>query len=364
MIKNLPYLLALQSINGLGPVRLKALLEYFKDPKLVWEARQKELEEIGIPRSVTGLLADTRKKLNPDDYAGQVAKSGIKWLTIFDADYPELLKQIYDPPVVLFYKGEIPKNIARYIAVVGTRKLSGYGKMVTEKFVSFLTEAGLVITSGMARGVDTVAHQTAISAKGQTVAVMGGGLKQIFPPENAGLADKIIENGLGAVISEFAPDQPSLPGNFPARNRIISGLSLGVLVTEAAEGSGSLITAKCALDQGREVFAVPGPINAEGSKGTALLIKQGARLVTEPEEILEELGIEKDQRARTLNAEDLKLSDTEKKILECLIKENKHIDEICRELKMAAAEISAGLVKMEIKGIVKNLGGGNYSRSI
>lgn len=358
-MKNIEYLLALHRINGLGPIRLKVLLDFYKDPKIAWEADPKDLLKIGIFQNVVNLLVETRKKFNPLSYLEKIQNSGIKWLTIFDEGYPKRLQEIYDPPLVLYYKGDLSSDPGRLIAVVGTRKITGYGKLVTENFTRELVEAGVIIVSGLARGVDSQAHRTTIENNGRTWAVLGGGLDCIFPPENERLSKEIIEAG-GAVLSEFPPDYPSLPGNFPARNRIISGLSQAVLVTEAAEDSGSLITAKCALDQGRDVFAVPGPITSDLSKGPSLLIKQGARLVTEAAEILEELGIDQDQNSKIKDQKDLKLSELEEKIINSLMNEEKHIDEVCRELGCPAAETSAALVKMEIYGLVKNLGGGFF----
>lgn len=289
-MNNIAYILALHSIDGLGPIRLKAILDYFKDPKLAWEAGSQELLRIGIPKNAVELLLQTRKKLEPESYAEVIKESGINWITIFDENYPKLLAQIYDPPVVLYYKGEILPQDGQAVAIVGTRKMTDYGKVVTEQFTRGLVSSGVTIVSGLARGVDTKAHTTSIEENGRTLAVLGGGVNNIFPPENRSLAEKIA-NGFGAVISEFPPDSPSLPGNFPLRNRIISGLSLATLVVEAAEGSGSLITARLALEQGREVFAVPGPITSYLSKGPIDLIKMGARPVSDAKEILEELGI-------------------------------------------------------------------------
>lgn len=273
-MKNIPYLLTLHSIDGLGPIRLKAILDYFKDPKLAWEAQS----------------IDARKRLDPISYAKKISDSGIKWLTVFDKSYPKLLAQIYDPPIVLYYKGKIDNWNKPAIAVVGTRKMTSYGKLVAKQFTKGLSDAGLTIVSGLARGVDSQAHLTAVAENGRTIAVLGSGLNNIFPPENSSLAEKIA-SGYGAVISEFPPDEAALPGNFPARNRIISGLSLAVLIIEAAEDSGSLITARLALEQGRDVFAVPGPVTSYLSKGPINLIRQGAIAVSNPDEILEELGI-------------------------------------------------------------------------
>lgn len=358
-MQNEPYLLALHSVHGLGSVRLKALLEYFKDPKLAWEAESKEILSLGIPKNAVEALIQTRKKLDPSIYAEKIQKSGICWISVYDENYPPLLKEISDPPVILFYKGEILPQDSRAIAVVGTRKMTGYGRLVTEKLTRGLVSFGVTIVSGLARGVDSQAHKIAVAEKGRTLAVLGGGLNHIFPPENISLANQISQ-GFGAIISEFPPEHPSLPGNFPARNRIISGLSKAVLVTEAAQDSGSLITARCALEQGREVFAVPGPITSELSQGPASLIKQGACLVTSAEEIMEDLGWDRIKNNESRIKEEIPQSEMEKKILETLAHENKHIDEICRELNIAAALVSASLIKMEIYGLVKNLGGGNY----
>ncbi len=358
-MKNIAYLLALHSIDGLGPIRLKAIIDYFKDPKLAWEANLKEIRQIGVPQTVLDLLAETRKILDPILYAESIKKMGVSWLTIFDDNYPDLLKQIYDSPIVLYYKGEIVPGDDRAIAVVGTRKMTGYGKLVTEKFTRDLVLSGFTIVSGLARGIDTQAHKTALSLpKGRTMAVLGGGLNKIFPAENTQLVKRIAE-GFGAVISEYPPDYPSLAGNFPSRNRIIAGLSLAVLITEAAQDSGSLITARLALEQGRDVFAVPGPITSDLSKGPMSLIKEGARPVFDSSEILQELGMEGVKKEMVKVSD---LSENEKKIIDCLQNDNKHIDEICRILELGAAEVSSGLLKMEIKGVVRNLGSGIYCK--
>ena len=359
-MNNIPYLLALHSIDGLGPIRLRAVLEYFKDPKLAWEASAVEIRQIGIPENTANLLSETRKKLNPLDYAAAIEKSGIKWLSVFDENFPKLLSQIYDPPTLFYYKGEINWDDPA-IAIVGTRKITGYGKAVTEQFTKVLADSGLTIVSGLARGVDTTAHKSAVLSGGRTIAVLGGGLNRIFPPENEKLAEEIIK-GYGVVISEFPPDYPSLPGNFPSRNRIISGLSLATLVTEAAADSGSLITARLAIEQGRDVFAVPGPITSDLSKGPIDLIKEGARIVADPKEILEELGMLRIQNSKFRAQNETQLSEDEKKILVCIQNESRHIDEIGRMLSFPSAKISGLLLKMEITGIVQNLGGGLYSK--
>ena len=354
--------MALHSIDGLGPIRLKAILDYFKDPKLAWEASAAQLLNIGIPKNAVELLLQTRKKLEPESYAQSIKEKGISWLTIFDESYPKLLAQIYDPPIVLYLQGEILPQDANAIAVVGTRKMTGYGKVITEQFTKGLVAGGLTIVSGLARGVDSQAHKGAIGSGGRTIAVLGGGLDQIYPPENRGLAKEIV-SGSGALLSEFPPDYPSLPGNFPSRNRIIAGLSKAVLVTEAAQDSGSLITARLAVESGREVFAVPGPVTSSLSKGPIDLIREGARIVFDPKEILEELGINQIQSSRLKIKNENELSEDEKKVLECIENEGRHIDEIGRLLNYPSAKISALLLKMEISGLVQNLGSGNYCKS-
>lgn len=361
-LKNLSYLLALHSVDGLGPIRLRRLLDFFEDPLLAWQASDSELKSLGIHQNVLENLKQKRRELNPQQFLEQVISKGLKILTIYDDNYPESLKQIYDPPVVLYYKGQILASDKKAIGVVGTRKVTGYGALVTKKLTEGLVNSGFTIVSGLARGVDTIAHQTALNSGGRTLAILAGGINSIFPPQNTDLASKIID-GNGAYLAEFPPDYPHLAGNFPSRNRIIAGLSKAVLVTEAAIDSGSLITARCALDQGKDVFAVPGPITSELSLGPFSLIKEGASLVSTAEDILEALGV--DLRSTPLKkVEELNLSKTENEILTSLKNETKHIDEIVRDLKISASEISGALIKMEILGVIKNLGGGNYSVSL
>lgn len=352
-MNNIPYLLALHSIDGFGPMRLKAILNYFKDPKLAWEANVGEVRKIGVPQTVIDLLAETRKTLNPETYAKSIKDSGIKWMSIFDEDYPKLLKQIYDPPAVLYYKGKIDPDL-KAIAVVGSRKMTGYGKVVTEQFTKDLVAAHITIVSGLARGIDTEAHKTAVAEKGQTIAVLGSGLNQIYPPENEKLVREIA-SGFGAVMTEFPPDCLVRSENFPIRNRIISGLCLGILVIEATENSGSLITARFALEQGREVFAVPGLADSNLFKGSNDLIRQGARPVFSAEEILEELSLNKVQSVADLSKD-------EQKILEVLENKNMHIEEIGKSLNFPLQVISALLLKMEISGLVQSIGAGIYCR--
>lgn len=357
-MKDLNYLIALHSVPGVGSVRLKRLVDVFGGPKAAWEAKVSDLKKAGLGEIASKKLDEVRKTLDPDKYFEEVENLGIKILTIWDEDYPKLLAEIYDPPTIIYYKGNKDLFNKKAIGIVGSRKVTGYGRMVTENLTSDLVKSGLVIVSGLARGVDSIAHQATIKEEGATIAVLAGGIDEIYPPENTDLAHQILESG-GLILSEFPPHWPHLAGNFPQRNRIISGLSLGVLVTEAAEDSGSLITARQALDQNRAVFAVPGPINSQLSQGPSELIKNGAVLVTNYKDILDELGLDLHQKPQSIK--DVQLEDSEKEIIGLLNNETKHLDEICRSLNRKTSEISANLVKMEIKGLVKNLGGGIYT---
>lgn len=360
-MKDIAYLVALHNIDGLGTVRLQKIIQHFESPKEVWGANIKDFTTLGIPSAVLEKIKIAFKNTDPEKYYDEIIRSDIHITTLLDDDYPEMLKQIYDPPMIIYYQGTLLKDEKRTIGVVGTRKVSGYGRFVTEKFTKDLVSNKFTIVSGLALGVDSIAHQSTLDAGGRTIAVLGGGVGTIYPTQNTHLAKQIIESG-GCVLSEYPPSQPGTPGNFPARNRIISGLSLGVLVTEATVDSGSLITARLALEQGREVFAIPGPINSILSEGPFQLIRDGAKLTASVDDILTELGIDQLSTNSFLSTEDL--SDLEKNILEVLQNEKRHIDELIRDLESDSAKISASLVKMEIQGFVRNLGGGIYIKNI
>lgn len=357
-MNNIAYLLALHTIEGFGSARLAKLLTFFGDPQLAWGAKTKDLLGIGIPEKTISLLEGQRERMDPLEYLEWIQKGGIKYLIISDNNYPQKLKEIYDPPLIIYYKGEFSPNDTRAIAVVGTRKVTPYGRDVTRMLARDIVLAGFTIVSGLARGVDFWAHKSALDAGGRTIAVLGGGLNRLFPAEHKALADEIA-GGAGVVLSEFPPDYAPHPGNFPARNRIISGLSRAVLVTEAAEDSGSLITARIAAEQGRDVFAVPGPVTSSLSKGTAKLIQEGAKLVVDAKDILEEFGMDSLPRQQLPE-----VSGFEGKVLDCFQEGIRHIDEVCRMLKESSAKVSAALIKMEISGLVQNCGSGNYSKVV
>ncbi|MDO8507776.1 MAG: DNA-processing protein DprA [bacterium] len=300
-------------------------------------------------------LLKERQAIDPDVLVESLQRLDIKALTILDDNYPKLLKEIFSPPVVLYYRGNIDVLSAPSIAVVGSRKITTYGKNATEKIVSGLAQAGYVVVSGMALGVDTFVHETTLLEQGKTVAVLGCGLDKPYPVTNTNLFKKIIESG-GVVISEYMPGKPPLKQHFPARNRIISGLSQGILVVEANIRSGALITARDALEQNRDVFAIPGPIFGESSSGTNKLLKMGANLITEAEDIFEFYG----HTAKNGTVKSKPSNENEAAVFGILEDGEKHIDEIIKGSGKESQLIISTLTLMEIKGKVKNLGGMVY----
>jgi DNA processing protein len=283
------------------------------------------------------------------------------WLkTFWDPDYPQILRQIVDPPALIYGYGDLPEGPA--LAIVGTRHPKDFGKAFTEQLAQELVAAGLVIISGLARGIDTAAHRGALNGGGKTLAILGCGIDQVYPPENATLYRQIIEQG--TLISEYPPGSEPLPGHFPGRNRIISGLSKGTLVIEASRDSGSLITAEFALEQGREVMAVPGGIDRKTSYGPNILIKQGAHPITEATDILEILGVHRNSKKSLPNARDtvLQLPGQTGAVLSKLDLTPRHCDELASESGLTAMELSAILLHLELQGYAEKLPGGRYIR--
>lgn len=356
---NKKYLIGLHSFPKFGPVRLKKIFKHFPDLKIAFEAATKELMAAGIEENIANEFISARRSIDIDKILAVINRENIKILTFDDPLYPKLLKEIYDPPVLLYYKGEMEEEEFT-IAVVGTRKITAYGQQVTEKMVRGLVNNKITVVSGLALGVDTIAHNTTLNYGGRTIAVLGTGLdkQSIYPGVNRYLAEKIAANR-GAVISEFPFGTAPLKHNFPQRNRIISGLSLGVLVVEAGEKSGALITARHALDQNRDVFAVPGNIFSPVSAGPNLLIKQGAKTVSEAGEILEALDLASINNYIE-NKKILPESKEEEKIIACLSFEPVHIDDLIHECNLSAPIVNSTLIIMEMKGMVKNLGGMKY----
>jgi len=360
------YWLGFSVFQGIGPRRFKLLYDFFGSAEKIWQAPRDKLLATSLQRKIVDDLIMFRKKFNPQNYAVYLKKKQIRFVTLQDKIYPKNLKQIDDAPFVLFYKGTIKKQDEQAIGVVGTRRPTLYGKEITQNLTADLVSCGLTIVSGMARGIDSIAHQTTIENGGRTIAVFACGVDVIYPPENKKLSEEIIKHG--AVVSEFPPGlKPSL-GSFPYRNRVISGLSLGVLVTEGAERSGSLITARKAAEQGREVFAVPGPITSRMSGATSRLLKDGAKLVRNVGDILEELKIEYQAHpggvdkqhprgglCRNSGSEELAL------ILNLLQDGALHIDQIVRQTKLSTGKVASLLTMLEIKGQIRPLGQMTYT---
>ena len=355
------YLTAVYAFSYFGPARVKLLLSYFKKAKNIWKSLTGELVEIGLPERRVLEFDNFRKEFGIEDYFRRLKKLNIKIVTILDKDYPKNLKGLTGAPPVLYYKGVFDGFDVNSVAIVGSRKMTSYGREVTERFSSELANFGITIISGLARGVDTFAHRACLAVGGKTIAVLGNGLDSIYPPENTELAKAIIKSK-GAIISEYPLGYPALPINFASRNRIISGLSSAVIVIEGAEKSGTLLTASHAAEQGKTVFAVPGQITSPLSAAPLYLLKNGAKMATETKDILDELDmqvkVDKDKIRRV--APD---SPFEASLLEFLENEPLHLDELVRISGRKTSDISARLTIMEMKGMVKNLGGGMYRKT-
>ena len=370
------YYHALNLIPSLGPVRIKKLIERFGVPDRVWKASVNELLEIeGFSRALAEKIVRERDNVDPEKSWSEIIKLGQSFLTWEDDNYPLFLKEIYDPPPLLYFMGDINVTKSFCLAIVGSRRNTLYGKEIAYKFASILSDYGVTIVSGMARGIDTWAHKGVIDRGGKTAAVLGCSLEICYPPENKTIREKIINNGV--LISEFPPGSIPVPQNFPRRNRIISGLSQGVIVVEAGEKSGALITAEFALEQGREVFAVPGSISSPYSKGCHKLIKEGAKLVERVEDILEELQFSfqrnesfssrgnKGQK-KTVNSntgEQLKFTPDEFNLLEVVPYEALTLEEIALHSKMPLSQVNALLLELELKGVIKQLPGKYFIRN-
>jgi len=352
------YYLGFSLVSGIGPKRFASLLKHFKTAKKAWNAPESELKDAGLGSSFIQSLTHFRNEFDFSSYLQKLKQKRASFLASCDKGYPKLLKELDAPPIVLFVKGDLAKvDFERTIGVVGTRKITNYGSVVTKLFATDLALAGFTIVSGLAMGVDAVAGWSAVQSNGKTVAVLGSGVDLCFPPVNKPLYDKII-NGGGVVFSEFPLGSTPTKGSFPSRNRIIAGLSLGVLVTEGAEDSGALITAAEAQKIKRPVFAVPGPITSSLSKGPLSLIAKGGKLVMSAQDILKEFKISSFAHSTSLRASAGRvklqnLSKEELKIAQLLENEGLSFDEIVRNSKLDSAEIGSLLSMMEIKGIIQ-----------
>ena len=346
---------------GIGPLRFKLLKDYFGSALVAWNVSLQQLRELGLGEKLTQSFDSFRQAFEVKKYSQEWARKEISIITQIDSEYPRLLLEIADPPIALYCKGKLPHVAGPWLGVVGTRKPTTYGREITEKIALELAQQGIVIVSGLARGIDAIAHRMAIIAKTPTIAVLGCGVDIVYPPEHKELYAEIIKTG-GAIISEVPPGHTVARGLFPARNRIISGLSLGVIVTEGAEDSGSLITARLALEQGREVFAIPGPITSYLSAGPTKLIKQGAKVVTGVDDILEEFKLTKKQFKNLNNGNSYKgATPQQQTIIDLIAAGTLHFDDIVRNSKLPAAEVGSLLTILELNGVLKNLGEGKYT---
>ncbi len=351
------YWIAFNLVKGIGAVRLQALKDHFGDLAIAWQAPLDALQAAGLSSKLAERVAQIRKSVDLEAYQAKLAAQGISVLTWEDELYPLRLKEIDQPPPVLYVRGSLTTEDAWAVAVVGTRRVSAYGRQVTEEMAAFLAVNGVTVVSGLARGVDAISHQSALKAGGRTIAVLGSGVDRIYPPEHAQLAGKIIASG--AVVSDYAPGTPPEASNFPPRNRIISGLTLATVVVEAGETSGALITAQFAVDQGRDVFAVPGNILAPQSKGTNRLIAQGAHPLLSGRDLLEALNLTRVAEQRVVRKA-LPGDEIETKLMNVLTHEPLHMDEIRNQTGLPIERVSAALAMMELKGLVRQVGGMNY----
>lgn len=356
-MKTLGYWVGFNNVRGIGPLRLRALLDTYGSIERAWHASADQLRSVGLDsRSVRNLI-ETRSRINLEQELERIQAAGAHVLTWESPDYPRLLLETHAPPPVLYVKGELREQDAWAVAVVGTRRASTYGREVTRRLAGALARHGITVVSGMARGIDGVAHRAALEAGGRTIAVFGCGIDHIYPAEHRKLAQQIAAHG--ALVSDYPLGTPPEGRNFPPRNRIISGLSLGVLVTNAGKSSGALITADFAAEQGRDVFAVPGSVLTQGSVGPNRLIQDGAKLVTRAEDIMEELNltmVAEQREARQVLPEDA----TEAALLEHLSGDPTHVDDLQQQIDLPISQVTSTLAMMELKGMVRQVGGMKY----
>lgn len=353
------YWVAFNLVKGIGSVRLKALLDHFGDLAAAWQAPADSLRAADLPLKTLENLLRIRHDCSLERVWESIQRRGLQVLTWDDPEYPRRLREIDQPPPVLYVRGTLTEEDEWSVAIVGTRRVTAYGRQVADELATFLAQQGITVVSGLARGVDRVAHESALKAGGRTIGVLGSGVDRIYPPEHQKLAERMAE--YGAVISDYPLGTPPESVNFPPRNRIISGLSLATVVIEASETSGALITASFAANQGREVFAVPGGIYAPQSKGTNNLIRDGAHPLLRFEEILQVLNLEKVQEHKSARSL-LPADELEARLLSILQDcEAQHIDEICAMSGLSIEQVSATLTIMELKGMVRQAGGMSFS---
>jgi DNA processing protein len=355
--RDVRYWIGFNQVAGIGTARLRSLLEFFGDLEIAWQATTYELQQAGLDRRSLENLLQARQTLDLEAEVERLERAKVQVVTWDDPEYPPNLRQAHNAPPLLYIRGAIEKRDEWAVALVGTRRASVYGKEAARMLGAGLAQAGVTVVSGLAKGIDTVAHRACLEAGGRTLAVLGCGLDRVYPSENARLAAEIVERG--ALVSEYALGTRPDAKNFPPRNRIISGLTLGTVVVEADIGSGALITADFGAEQGRDVFAVPGSIFAKASRGANQLIQQGAKMVCNVSDVLEELNltmVSEQAKARVIIPE----NQTEALLLEHLSSEPVHVDELRRVVRLPIAEVSSTLALMELKGMIRQVGGMNY----
>lgn len=345
------------SVSNLGPKSFQKILNKFETAQNAWEGNKEEFAEIGIVLKTYKTFDEFRKSFDIEKYVLKLQKEHVEFISFLDKQYPKSLKKLENPPIGLFAKGNTSLFKETFsLGVVGTRKVTSYGREVTESLVSNLVLNGVCIVSGLALGVDGMAHRSAVSNSGKTIAVLACGVDCCLPSENYSLYRDILNNG-GLIVSEYPLSQPPNKGTFLARNRNIAALSDGILITEAAEDSGSLVTAEWGLKLSKNVFAVPGPITSRMSDGSLKLLHQGATLVRGVEDILEKFSISNSQFSNKSKIKSLNLSKEEKKIVLLLQNEEMTIDEITKKTKLSISKLFVSISNLELKGIVKNNGG-------
>lgn len=354
-------LLALQLVSGLGPRLTAALLERFGSAAAVRRASPAQLSEVlHIGDKLSRDLHQALRTLDVAAEEEQLVRHGVRLLALGRADYPASLAEFADAPPLLYLRGTLEPRDANAVAIVGSRRCTAYGRRVADRLAQGLAQQGITIISGLARGIDGAAHRGALTARGRTLAVLAGGLSKIYPPEHAELAEEV--QAAGGLLSEAAMRMEPLAGMFPARNRIISALSRGVIVVEAAEKSGALITARHAAEQGRPVFAVPGPVDSDASAGTLRLLREGAILIRGPEDVLEELdGVAGPAPAAEVPAPP-GLTDVQQRLWDALAEQPRHVDDLTRHLGLPSHEVAGALMLLEMKKVVRRLPGNVYER--
>jgi DNA processing protein len=351
------YWVGFNIVKGIGPARLRALLAFFGDVESAWSASPAALEASGLSPKLVEALLQVRTGDALQRTWERIEALGITVLTWDDPAYPRRLKDIDQSPPVLYARGKLVDDDEWAVAIVGTRRFTSYGRQVATALATAMAHNGVTVVSGLARGIDAVAHLAALDAGGRTIAVLGSGVDRIYPPEHRNLAERIVENG--AVLSDYSPGTAPEGINFPPRNRIISGLSQAVVVVEAGKRSGALITAAYAAEQGREVFAVPNGIYAPQSKGTNTLLGEGAQILLKPEDLLETLNLGQIAQHRTARAA-LPADATEARLYALLGREPLHVDDLRAQSELPIEQVSAALTVMELKGLVRQVGSMRY----